>query len=433
MANHARRQEKGGSRNGGALRAKPRIRSVRTHAASTEPSTISLDGQGTIADPFVIDGAPHTVTTVVGDTAKSSSSVLDAFPPALQDESGPEYVFTFTLSDRARVCAELRPEPEKAPGVDIDLHLLRSLSPLDLVARGDRLILETLGPGTYFLVVDSYRGRKGPFVLDVTFRPAQTDPKDTFNEYMLQAVRRLDQDFSGRGYDINSALTHDVRYGEVGVVKASNPPYTMCVAAVLEVVLEAMNLYAEATGDATCFDHLDRRSWQTYHDKHIRGHVWVDPEVFSFGTADAARHFGMGMNVPFKELTPGSVLNLNRTTGSGHAVVFIGFIDRQGGEAPQWDADVVGFKYFSSQPATRGLGYRYGVFARFPPPQVSPLDRGIIESADQEILNTGILYAPPYWRRTSWSDPSTPRRFANRRSNVATVARRVRKLFTEQG
>jgi hypothetical protein len=118
----------------------------------------------------------------------------------------------------------------------------------------------------------------------------------------------------------------------------------------------------------------------------------------------------MGMTVPFKELTPGSVINLNRTSGTGHAVVFLAFIDINGQELTTWDASVVGFRYFSSQggydAGQGGLDYRYAVFDEYGSPQMPyKRDLHVIYSEDQQYLNTGMIYAPAYWLRTSWSDP----------------------------
>jgi hypothetical protein len=38
-------------------------------------------------------------------------------------------------------------------------------------------------------------------------------------------------------------------------------------------------------------------------------------------------------------------------------------------------------------------------------------DANIIDSDDQTYLNTGIVYAPSRWLRSSWSDPNAPRDF----------------------
>ena len=51
------------------------------------------------------------------------------------------------------------------------------------------------------------------------------------------------------------------------------------------------------------------------------------------GTGHALLHFGMGELIEFEDLKPGSFLNFTRYNGTGHAVVFMAFIDDQGKES----------------------------------------------------------------------------------------------------
>ena len=118
----------------------------------------------------------------------------------------------------------------------------------------------------------------------------------------------------------------------------------------------------------------------------------------------------MGQNVPFAELRPGSFINLNRTGGTGHAVVFVAFIDIAGNELATWSDAVVGFRYFSSQGGyevgSGGLDYRYAVFSQHGAP-VMPYKRdlNVIESDDQLILHTGVMLHPSRWQPSSYGLP----------------------------
>lgn len=374
-------------------------------SGTTPPADAGL-ANGTLAHPFVIPATAHSVFTDDRDTADSTSDAIDAYPPKTADESGPEFVYAFHVTEPVRFSAEVRaPEPS---GVDIDVHLLSSLSPLTLIVRDDKVVHATLQPGDYFLVLDSYQGMKGAYTLDVTFRPVTVAAADTFNAYLLKAVEDIRTSWGLLGYDISAVNTHDLPYGSLGVVKATKPPRTMCVAAVMEVLLTAMRIYASETGDASVWSFLPKASWDNLATTSIRAHLWVNPTIKAGGSADAVRHFGMGMTVPFEELTPGSLLNLNRTTGTGHAVVFIAFIDLQGKEYPSWNSSVVGFKYYSSQggfdAGAGGFDYRWAVFSAYGTPTMpGKRDVNIIDSKDQDYLNTGIVYAPSKWLRTSWS------------------------------
>jgi thrombospondin type 3 repeat protein len=364
---------------------------------------------GTRTDPIPLGDPPgqalsdHYVFTDVRDTGLAQSDELDSYPPNEVDESGPEFIYTFSLTQPSRVTADLLcPEPD---GVDIDLHLLDSLDPLSLIVRGDKNIYAELSAGTYYLVADTFGGGgnalTGRYTLDVTVRPQEPDAQDTFNDYILAAVESLYNDYGLLGYD-SAALTHDIAYGSHGFIEATAPPRTMCVAAALEVILTAMQLYEDDTGDNSIWDFLPRRSFASLGAGDLRGHVWVNHELNAGGTSDAVRHFGMGMTVPFEQLRPGSFINLNRTNGTGHAVIFLAFIDIAGVESDSWHADVVGFKYFSSQggydAGSGGFDYRYAVFDDFGEPTMPyRRDLHVIYSTNQVYLNTGMMYHPSKW------------------------------------
>ncbi|MBW2456777.1 MAG: hypothetical protein JRI68_19830, partial [Deltaproteobacteria bacterium] len=249
-----------------------------------------------------------------------------------------------------------------------------------------------------------------PYDLALSIRSRQPAAATEFNDFVLAAVDYLWANHRLLGYD-SAVLTHDVTYGSYGVVPANGGAKTMCVAAAMEVILTAMNLWAEDRADATVFDFLPKQSWETLASSHIKAHIWVNHTLDSWGTADALAHFGMGVNVPFEELTAGSFINLNRTTGTGHAVVFLSFIDLGGNESASWHPDVVGFKYFSSQgglaEGAGGLDFRYAIFEEFGSPAMpGKRDLHVIYSENQHLLNTGVMWAPDHWVQADYQPPS---------------------------
>ena len=368
--------------------------------------TITPNAAGTKDDPILIGCGPVTVPSAFIDqrsTVDATSNIFTTYPGhenLLQN--GPEYIYKFTLREKARFHANLRtPEPS---GTDIDLHLLADLAPT-LIARSDNRIWRTLDPGTYYLVLDTYQNKRGRFILDVQFRPVAVTGAHTFNDYILKAVDHLEANWARRGYG-SSAYTHDLPYGTSVVQKGPLAPLTMCVAAVAETILVAMDIYAKETGDTSVWDHLPARSWASQTDTNIKGHIWVKSSINAGGTSDALTVFGMGMTVPFEELVPGSFVNLNRTGGTGHAVVFLSFLDTNCNEYSHYRSDVVGFKYYSSQgTATNGgFDYRYAVFDGKTVnncPANARRDTTVIRTDRQNYLNTGIMYHPSAWLKTS--------------------------------
>jgi hypothetical protein len=225
-----------------------------------------------------------------------------------------------------------------------------------------------------------------------------------FNEYVLLSVQKLARERAGGGYDINSYFTQSpgLTYGHDKYVRANHPPLTMCVAAVSEVIIEALNIYAAQTGDFTPFQRLPMRSWNGGSVTNIRPYMFLFDTVRSNGTADAMTKFGIGRRLPFEELLPGDFINLNRTSGSGHAAVFLGFINIDYGEEETYSRRVTGFKYFSAQGKGKpdaGLAYRWAFFSPHCPPvqRDKPRDCNVVFSHDQSVLNSGRMFTPTAW------------------------------------
>ncbi len=111
-----------------------------------------LAGSGLAVDPFVIDGLPFTD---LRDTSLEGQQRIDRYPGcgSQADESGPELVYRFELSERSTIRALVFDRGE----VDIDLHLLgEGLEGEDCLLRDDSDLEIRLDPGRYHLVLDSY-------------------------------------------------------------------------------------------------------------------------------------------------------------------------------------------------------------------------------------------------------------------------------------
>jgi hypothetical protein len=151
------------------------------------------------------------------------------------------------------------------------------------------------------------------------------------------------------------------------------------------------------------FTTLPAASWVQGHPNDIRPYMFLYDTVDSNGTADALQHFGIGEHMPFPGLVPGDFIGLNRMNNSGHAVVFLGFLNASGQIEDKYDSKkVVGFKYFSSQGGTApigGLGYRWAFFGTCPTWHEAdkPRDCGIVLSDNQKVLNTGYMLHPKQW------------------------------------
>lgn len=353
---------------------------------------IPCSPQGTLLCPYPVKTFPFYHEN---STAGALSDEFDSYPPNTVDESGPEYIYSIHVSKEQYYYFSIRrPEPD---GVDVDLQLLNSESPYELIQRSDKSFFIKLPPGDYLFTIDTYNGDEnaGEYVLSINHE------QPVFNDYILDAVDYLYDEYRLLGYDA-AVLTHDIPYGDYGIIPMTGGGKTMCVAAVMEVILTAMNIYSDETGDDTVFDTLPIESWKYLSSYDIKAHIWVNPDLNAGGTADALRNFNMGGNIPFEELKPGSFININRTNGTGHAVVFLSFIDINGEEYTEYNEDIIGFRYFSSQGGSDvgagGLDYRYAIFEEFGTPEMPyKRDTFILFSEDQQILNTGVMFMPEYW------------------------------------
>lgn len=233
---------------------------------------------------------------------------------------------------------------------------------------------------------------------------AQAADKD-FNSYVLKAVDLLERQYPKGGYDLKSAFTHDIPYADGTIRRTSDkaaPAPSMCVAGVAEVIITAILLYAKETGDVSVFKKVPASMWTRGNVLSLRANIFMYSGTRSRGTADTLQRFGMGHEFDFEALRRGDFVNLNRTTKSGHAVVFMGFLDGSGNETSVPSA-VRGFKYFSLQGKGKpdaGFGYRWAFFEGTCPTFSDGRTRDchIIRSSNPVLLNTGRMDWPTTWR-----------------------------------
>jgi len=231
-----------------------------------------------------------------------------------------------------------------------------------------------------------------------------------FNPYILKAIDMIAQTRARLGYDINSYFTRNLNYGGTGTIPANHPPKTMCVAAVCEIIVEALNLWQQdhkdpqGQPDKTPFLQLPVRSWRGGSRADIRAHIFMYSGLNCRGTAHALARFGIGGETSFDQLQPGDFVNFNRST-TGHAAVFLGYIDKSYNDVP-YSRNVAGFKYFSAQGKGRpdaGFGYRWGFFAGVCPPEPTGKvrDCSIRRSTNLSVLDVGYMADPSAWHVSS--------------------------------
>jgi hypothetical protein len=223
-----------------------------------------------------------------------------------------------------------------------------------------------------------------------------------FNPYILKAVKLMQNEREGGGYNMSKAFTRNLKYGDSCCIKASQPHLTMCVAAVSEIIIEALNIYAKETGDKSVFKTLPKKLWTHGTRTSLRANIFMYAGTNSRGTAHTLERFGLGKELNFEKLIPGDFINLNRSTGSGHAVVFMGYLDAKSNLTKTYTKDIIGFQYYSAQGKysdDAGFALRNAYFGSHCPPKTKGINRdcNVIKSTSQRYLNRGRMYMPKYW------------------------------------
>ncbi len=124
-----------------------------------------LAGDGTATAPWPIAALPFTD---VRDTSVEGTPYVDVYPgcESVADESGPELWYRLEVEETVRV----RAAALDMEGVDIDVHLVdETASGEGCIERGDHFVEETLEPGTYHFVLDTWVNDGTPLAGEVLF------------------------------------------------------------------------------------------------------------------------------------------------------------------------------------------------------------------------------------------------------------------------
>ena len=230
--------------------------------------------------------------------------------------------------------------------------------------------------------------------------PAWADGNN--NKTLNSVVQTVVQDFratrEGGGYDLHSAFTRDLKYGGNCCIKSSNAALTMCVAAVSEMIIETLNRQS----DVTAFQKLPMSSWTGGSITTARANIFQYAGTGSRGTGHALQLLGLGREKHFSELKPYDFINFNRNNKSGHAAVFLGYLQPDSSVTLQYSDGVIGFAYFSAQgkgKADAGFADRYAYFDGKCPAQAAalPRDCGVLRSSNLVLLSGGELWTPDNW------------------------------------
>lgn len=251
---------------------------------------------------------------------------------------------------------------------------------------------------------------------------AKAGEKHSFNYFIMKAIYDRAAKRDGRGYSLQKSYSQDLEYpGSAEGVKRfhydkatekwvfpGGTGETMCVAAVAEVIIEALNIYVKESGDTSVAERMPADHWGARAKaKHIRQHIWEYSGLGSKGAGHALSRFDIGTEKRFSELVPGDTLKFNRNSAPGHSTIFVAYLDKSGAVQESYSSKAKGFLYFSahgggfnlSNEASTGLGFKREFFAGSCPSD-SEKQKGrcnVIGPSGEWGPNLGQMYHPKSW------------------------------------
>ncbi len=165
-----------------------------THAAGTTDVVVDQrgasglpSGSGTQADPYLIESNDYVAnhTTIGGQDVWNSYTPTGSGIP----ENGPERIYKLTVTKNQTITVSVA--HGGYPGLDVDVHLLGSLSNANCLARADFSFSYAVTPGTYYIVADSYgtdNSHATSYTLSVKLDEAEPFPNSwvSIGEYLFE-------------------------------------------------------------------------------------------------------------------------------------------------------------------------------------------------------------------------------------------------------
>ena len=120
-----------------------------------------------------------------------------------------------------------------------------------------------------------------------------------------------------------------------------------------ETFFKAMQARNQAIGlDKNSFNGM---SFSQLQDFMLLWYTASGPKPVS-NPAVAIVKYGLGQQITNWEMAkPGDFIDFSRTSGSGHSVIFLNWIRK--------DGEIIGLRYWSSQGSTNGIGYKEEYFS----------------------------------------------------------------------
>lgn len=157
----------------------------------------------------------------------------------------------------------------------------------------------------------------------------------------------------GGGYD---GVSRDLFLNGVKVMDGEPQKRTFCCGLTLEVFLEAYKVYTEKNG-ADSLAPVTPDKWGDFQ------RVWFVEKANGPGPSAAIVKYGLGKEIPANDAVAGDFVQIWRTknrkgNASGHSVIFLEWVKGE-------EDNIIGMRYWSTQPGTKGINERIEYFGPF--------------------------------------------------------------------
>ncbi len=178
-----------------------------------------------------------------------------------------------------------------------------------------------------------------------------------FNDHVIKMIETYERDGSlpykwVGGYE---GVTQDLEYqGEViARANADSSHSSYCCGLTFEIYYRSME---QLMKDLKMKENLNGMTAEDFEDFIAR---WFVQEKNGDGPGLALEAYGLGKSIKkMKDVQKGDFVQIWRTSGSGHSVIFIEWVTNENG-------DTTGLTYWSTQPGTNGVNYNTEYFSGY--------------------------------------------------------------------
>ncbi len=321
---------------------------VRLDADGAALTSLAAVEPGESALVATLDTGKHDLSLYALDSAGAEISRDDLTIMVADD--GP-WVLISSPSDGAEVANPVTFTVTSSEDIDT-VEILAdgwAIGEADTQGDGEGMLTYTFAGTGYARVIEARSADGGASdTIGVNVTPEETPDTSTFNEVVWRYLETYPTDGTNRYYWPSGSdwagTTRDLWYRDTLVAEGDAEGRCYCVGLTWEVFMRAWEEVDRTTGGDGTINGMDVAELYTFRTD------WFVRELDGPGPSYAMENYGIGEEITdYSALQPGDFVQFWRHSGSGHNVIFVGWL--------MDGAEIVGLEYWSTQSSTDGVGY----------------------------------------------------------------------------